>query len=578
MHRTFLPFLATARFSIPLLLALGALPACSSDMEHPAEGSDAGLPPPPTVDLGSPPAAVACTPSVTVRLPLAVAELRSSAPFQIEVTIADSGGATEPHPLKAVLSTADGAPLKTLVDAPRPLGPVALEFTPAAEKELLTGALQLKVEVGCPASTPTSTDSTHATATATIYAVRLGATQLLVKDGEGGGRVPLMYHALNRRAANYFPIPATLPTSSLDIPDGEPELDKPDGTPRAFPAMPWADLATPPVDAQGAVIETGNTLPVSLLLGTRPALAFTLGKSAQRPGGTQSTGLAAKGLPAIRLVVDGTPGSDSALVTEGGQVTVQLATSPVPAIDRVDQLVTWHFEYAESAGKFAKIAGSEQSVTLRFYGVLGNDQGMAAPDLPWVAVVDDATAKIAGGASDALKARALLVQHIYEDLGLSYDRRAGASRYTQYQGEWVVGSFALSDFLKRSRGSVVNCSDCASILTTYANMVGAKLHYAIIGWNFKLNPILGIGATMFGSPFTSGRLQFSYHAVTTPDEAMTINDATLAVDGDSDPKSAPYTKQLVQNLTGDDYLTRLSPTFGTGTPVYQYNDQITHVR
>lgn len=529
-------------------------------------------------DLSSPPAQATCSPAVTLKLPLTVAELRATTPFSIEATVTDSGGVKDPHPLKAVLLAADGTPIKTLADGPKPLGAVALDFTPGAEKDLLTGALKLKVEVRCPAGSPTGSANATASATATIYVVRLGATQLLVKDGEGGGRVPLMYHALNHRSANYFPIPATLATSSLDIPDGEPELDQPDGTPRLFPEKPWADLASPPVDDKGALIETGNTLPVSLLIGTKPALTFTLGKSAARAGGSQSTGLSANGLPPIRLVVDGTPGSDSALASEGGDVTVQLATSPVPAIDRVEQVVSWHFEYAPTEGTYAKIPGSEQSVLLRFYGVLGNEQGTASPDLPWVAVVDDATAKLAGGATDAAKARELLVQHIYEDLGLSYDRRAGASHYTDYQSEWVTGIFSLSDFLKRSRGSIVNCSDCASILTTYSNMIGAKLHYAIIGWNFKLNPILGIGATMFGSPFTSGRLQFSYHAVTTHDATLTINDATLAVDGDSDPTTSPYTKQLVQNLTGDDYLTRLSPTFGTGTPVYQYSDQVTHVR
>ena len=59
---------------------------------------------------------------------------------------------------------------------------------------------------------------------------------------------------------------------------------------------------------------------------------------------------------------------------------------------------------------------------------------------------------------------------------------------------------------------------------------------------------------------------------------MTIDDATLALDGDSDPQTAPYVELLVQNLTGSDYLTRLSPTHGTGAPVYQYPDQVTHAR
>jgi hypothetical protein len=389
-----------------------------------------------------------------------------------------------------------------------------------------------------------------------------------------------MYHAVDHDAGNYFPISETLATTSFELPTGEPELDAPDGTPRAFPDKPWDDLETPPVDSKGAVLHTGYTLPVALKLDSKPQLVFTIGKSAQGAGGTQPAGLDAAGLPPIRLVVDGVPSSDKALCSPGGEATVQLADSPVPAIDRVDLPLSWHFEWQGQDARYTPIAGGEQSVTLRFYGVLGNDQGTMAPDLPWVAVVDAATRRIAGKAKDAATARALLVQYVYEEMALSYDRKAGASHYTRYSGSggWSVATFSLADFLKRSKGSIVNCSDCASILATYANMIGAKLHYAIIGWSFDLNPILGIGATAFGSPFDSGQLSFNYHAVTSPDATMTIDDATLAVDGDMDPKTAPHTKQLVQNLTGSDYLTRLSPTFGSGTPDYEYDDQITHAR
>ena len=562
----------------PLPVVLGVLAACSGayscsgspdvpiasdvpDLAAPIDGSS--LPPTPT-----------CRPGVTATLPLPLTELHAATPFVIEVGVSDSGGLTEPHPVKVVIRTADATLVKTLVDAPQPLGKLSLSFTPGAEKDLPTGALQVTAEVGCPGEAA----GPPGRATAALYLVRLGATKLVVGDGEGGGRVPLMYHALDQRANNYFPIPATLATSSLAIPLGEPELDKPDGSPRSFPDQPWAELTTPPVDGSGVVIETGYTIPVSLTLGTRPDLVFTMGKTASSPTGAQPTGLGAAGLPPIRLVVDGTPGSDAGRVSEGGEATVRLATSPVPAIARVDQRLTWHFEFQGQDGTYARIPDSQQAVTLRFYGVLGNTQGMMAPDLPWVAVVDEVTQKIAGSATDAPTARAILVQHIYEELGLAYDRKGGASHYTTYSGGWNSARFSLSDFLKRSRGNIVNCSDCASILSTYANMIGAKLSYSIIGSDFKLNPILGIGATTFGSPFDSGRLGFSYHAVTTPDATLTINDATLALDGDGDPKLAPHTTLLVQNLSGVDYLTRLSPTYGTGTPVYQYKDQITHAR
>ena len=103
-------------------------------------------------------------------------------------------------------------------------------------------------------------------------------------------------------------------------------------------------------------------------------------------------------------------------------------------------------------------------------------------------------------------------------------------------------------------------------------MVGAPLAYTVITSGFSLHPILGIGATAFGSPFDSGRMAFNYHAVTSPDAAATIWDATLAVDGDADPAAAPYAKKLVQGMAGAEYLTRLS---GDVRAKYNYVDKKT---
>ena len=133
---------------------------------------------------------------------------------------------------------------------------------------------------------------------------------------------------------------------------------------------------------------------------------------------------------------------------------------------------------------------------------------------------------------------------------------------------------AAQGFLGRDLGKIINCSDCASILSTYANMIGADLRYAIIGWSFTLHPILGIGASTFGSPFNSGRLGFTYHAVTSSDSATTIYDATLAVDGDATPADAPYTKRLVQGMPGAEYLQRLSGDSHAG---YTYANKSTSI-
>ena len=106
----------------------------------------------------------------------------------------------------------------------------------------------------------------------------------------------------------------------------------------------------------------------------------------------------------------------------------------------------------------------------------------------------------------------------------------------------------------------MNCSDCAGILNAYANMLGADLFYAHIFSSFNLNYIEAIGYPDFTHcPFGPGGCGFSYHAVTTLDDAATIWDATLALDGDKDPTSSPSSELRVHGVAGDEYLTRLSP-------------------
>ena len=270
-------------------------------------------------------------------------------------------------------------------------------------------------------------------------------------------------------------------------------------------------------------------------------------------------------------MLEGVPASETPL--SDAPITLRLEKSPVDGVNRYELTLKWSFE-AKGDDGWKPIPGATQEAKIKLYGVLGNEIGTAAPNLPWVEVVDAATAKIAGATKEAAEVRKILVQYVYEEMTLKYDRRSGASAYTSYPSGYVSARFDLTSFLKRSRGNIVNCTDCASILSSFSNMIGASLHYSIIGFSFSLNPIMGIGATTYGSPFESGRMAFNYHAVTTHDASKTINDATLALDGDSDPTVAPQTKLLVQNISGSDYLKRLSP----GVPEYKYADQITTVR
>lgn len=545
------------------LVVGAALAGCGSD----ASTIDDGAPPGENVPPAETPPSTKCAAAATFD-GAQVAEARGKDAIPIAITVEDRGGMRGLHPLVVTL-VKGGAVIATVKDGAFDVGKVTLELPTSVTKDLALGRYELQAKVGCPTG---ATESIPGEAKGDLFLVRLGMTSIDVTAGEGE-RVPLMYHAVNEQYANVHPITDVVATT-LDIPEGEPEIDDAQGKRRAF-AQPWKDLASPPVDGAGEVVTRGVTMPVSLKVGTKPDLVFTIAKSAANAKGVaQPTGLEEQGLPPLRLVVDGTPGVEGQKIVPGESVKVRLATSPVPNVARVDASIAWHFETKSAAGAWLTVPGSQASTTLRLYGVLGNTQGTAAPDLPWVAVVDEATTAIAGKASDAKGAREILVRYVNEGMGLTYDRAAGASHYTDYPTAWVTATFQLARFLGRTRGKIVNCTDCASILSTYANMIGADVHYAIIGWNFHLNPIRGIGSTAFGSPFNSGGRSFRYHAVVSPDSAVTIDDATLAVDGDASPSVAPFTTKLVAAMPGDEYLMRLNDD---ATASYVYVDKTTNI-
>lgn len=547
--------------ALPLLAVLFV--GCGSSVDVPAENNNPQNGDGGTTTTDTAPPSTTCEAALTVAPAAPVAELRTKLAFPIKITTSDPGGAVGDHHLKVVLLK-DGAPLKTLEDAAEPLGTVMSSFAPADLPGLAPGKYTVEATLGCPAS---ATSKKEATARAEIHVARLGATAVQVGAGDGA-RVPLMYHAVAGMTGNAFPITDAVVTTSFATPAGEPDLDDNDGVPRVFPEV-WTELGSPKTTSTGAVVEEGVSYPVSLAVGTKPDLTFTLGKT------TKGGAALPDGAPPIRLVLEGAAAVDAPMADT---VKLRLDASPVANVGRYDVTLKWKFE-AKGDDGWKAIPGATQEAKVRLYGVLGNALGTTAPNLPWVAIVDAATAKINGATKDPVEVRKLLVQMVYEELTLKYDRRNGASYYTSYTSGYTGARFDLTSFLKRSRGNTVNCTDCASILSTYTNMVGAPLKYAIItgppgSTGFSLNPIMGIGSTTFGSPFDSGRMGFSYHAVTSHDAAKTINDATLALDGDTDPKIAPQTKLLVQNVVGTEYLTRLSP----GTPEYRYVDQSTTVR
>jgi hypothetical protein len=169
--------------------------------------------------------------------------------------------------------------------------------------------------------------------------------------------------------------------------------------------------------------------------------------------------------------------------------------------------------------------------------------------LPWAAVLDYAC-HWADGAMSPDQAAALVTQGV-NALGpgvITYDCPGGGSSHYSW------GNFDCTAFLDRLHGGAgngiyVNCSDCATIVSTFANALGCDLWQSKMGWGFALNDLLGIGSSVWQTACGWGG--FSYHEVAWEGACTAqqdVYDACLKVDGDGDPTHAPHVPLLAQDL------------------------------
>jgi hypothetical protein len=231
---------------------------------------------------------------------------------------------------------------------------------------------------------------------------------------------------------------------------------------------------------------------------------------------------------------------------------------------------TWRWQYRKVGGPWQDFDTSSH----RIYVLLETPSApwQQAPyassntQLPWTDVLDRACAW-AILATDRDKAAAQITRQVY-DLGNSviiYDCPGGGG--TRY----AYPNFDCTAFLERiaggpGRGQYVNCSDCATFVSTFANAVGCDLWQSRMGWGFDLNPLLAIGSSTWQTACNWG--SFSYHEVPWKGactETEAVYDACLQVDGDADPTSPPHTPLQPANMVfgtpgSGGYRDKLSPS------------------
>lgn len=176
--------------------------------------------------------------------------------------------------------------------------------------------------------------------------------------------------------------------------------------------------------------------------------------------------------------------------------------------------------------------------------------------LPWTDVMDYAC-NWAMGKKTLDTAACAVTQNVF-NLGpsvVTYDCPGGGGTH------YANSSFNCTAFIERLHGGLgngqyVNCTDCATIVSTFANVVGCDLWQSRMGYYFDLNPILAIGSNVWETACDWGG--FRYHEVAwkgacNHDDG--VFDACLKVDGDPDPTTSPHIPEQPCNMrfgnTGD---------------------------
>jgi hypothetical protein len=209
--------------------------------------------------------------------------------------------------------------------------------------------------------------------------------------------------------------------------------------------------------------------------------------------------------------------------------------------------VKWQWQYREAGtAAWTDFAASAHEIytTLRL-PTLPWSQSPAAGNitLPWTEMLKYACVWAARAQTlDDIATRICVAVHLLGGEFLEYGCPIGAREmYTNT----VAGVFDLSAFLERlagghGNGRYVNCTDCACMVATFANVLGADLWQSRMGEyvpSFMTRNIKAIGSRRWSSPCGLG-LGFTYHEVAwagSGGNQELIYDACLLVDATTSP-------------------------------------------
>jgi len=310
--------------------------------------------------------------------------------------------------------------------------------------------------------------------------------------------------------------------------------------------------------AQGMTLPEWNAGPPA---NARPAAAYTFAAGATGPvilakferisPATKSVTIrAVANAPAANFLGTIPP---TVIPFDGSDQTNLIPLAPrdvvLAAVGRHDDV--WKWQYQTSTGTWLDFA----QTVLRIYCVMDEPQSpwtqsLGDPtQLPWAEVLDYACDWASGETTTEGVARR--VTEAVFDLGrneiLRYATKEGGPSFAEFEPyQFNCGLFLQTLNNPPAWPTRVNCIDCSSIISTFANALGCDLKQGTLGCSFRPNRILLIGlkkTTVFS-------VSFRYHELAwngRQGEAARVWDCCLMVDGDADPGIGRFERLLPVN-------------------------------
>lgn len=275
----------------------------------------------------------------------------------------------------------------------------------------------------------------------------------------------------------------------------------------------------------------------------------------------------AEGPVAFQVQLEGTAGKTGSLKAVGGgevgevvecllRINEDGQSGPLTATFSMEGLtvagigiydIEWEWQFQETGSiEWTTISTTQHRVYVGL-GALGSpwSQEADAENNPWIDALEIACLWAKGETSEdgiaSAITRGLATCGIFQ-----YDTQNGDTFYTN-----MFGDVQLMEFIDRVNGGEgygrkVNCTDCAAIVSTLANLLGCQLRQAQMGaaYKFPVREIISIGFEEWARPFDG---YFSYHEVAWNGEIGAdahIYDACIYLDGSESPGISPPERLL----------------------------------